>query len=85
MCYDESMTQTTTKSLWINDNGRVSCPDHGGHYLRCAITDDTPTDQPRYSMPYYIDTPLGSWLLVDADMRADAAAERVDLPGCEGC
>ena len=27
----------TTQKLWISDNGDVTCEEHAGAYLRCAI------------------------------------------------
>lgn len=40
-------------ALWIDQNGRVACPDHAGHYLRSAL-DAVPDG-------IHIFTPLGHW------------------------
>ncbi len=44
---------STTQSLWLNDNGAISCEDHAGQYLRSAIN-----QRPRAKTHR---TPLGTW------------------------
>lgn len=61
---------TVTDSVWINQNGLITCRDHGGDYLTTAIADG---DGPE------ILTPLDHWLRIDA-----AAAVAHDL-ACETC
>jgi len=63
--------------LWSNDNGEISCAEHGGSYLRSAITARPKARAHR--------TPLGTW---ERLTRADLAelARMVGRPvGCETC
>lgn len=54
-------------ALWIDQNGRVACPDHGGHYLRDAVD----------AVPYgaRIFTPLGDWMRIPYDVAAEHTCE----------
>ena len=64
-------------TLWSNDNGQISCAEHGGSYLRCAITARPKARTHR--------TPLGTWeRLTPGDL---AELERmIGRPvGCETC
>jgi len=45
----------TTQKLWVSDNGEVTCEDHSGMYLRCAIQAKPKAKQHK--------TPLGNWAL----------------------
>lgn len=45
----------TTQRLWVSDNGDVTCDDHAGMYLRCAIEAKPNAKKHR--------TPLDSWSL----------------------
>jgi hypothetical protein len=40
-------------AIYLNDNGRCTCPDHAGEYLRKSI-EEKPDAQ-------YHKTPLGTW------------------------
>lgn len=31
------MATKTTQRLWVSDNGDVTCDQHSGHYMTCAI------------------------------------------------
>ena len=46
-------------AIYLNDNGRCTCADHAGEYLRKSIT-EKPESQ-------YHKTPLGTWERFDAD------------------
>lgn len=64
-------------TLWSNDNGEISCAEHGGSYLRSAISARPAARAHR--------TPLGTW---ERLTRADLAElERMmGRPvGCETC
>jgi hypothetical protein len=45
----------TTQKLWISDNGDVTCEEHAGMYLRCAIEAKPKAKQHK--------TPLDNWAL----------------------
>lgn len=64
--------KTKTKALFINQNGRVVCAEHGGAYLASFLERRPNAD--------VIDTPLDNWVrLTAADLR--------EFPhiGCEDC
>ena len=46
-------------AMYLNDNGRCTCADHAGEYLRKSI-EEKPDAQ-------FHETPLGSWEKFDAD------------------
>lgn len=48
--------QTNTKALWIDDNGRTACSEHGGYYLSTEVESN-----PDVQMIY---TPLTSWMRI---------------------
>lgn len=70
-------SEPAAATLWSNDNGEISCAEHGGSYLRSGISARPNARAHR--------TPLGTWERVT---RADLAElERmVGRPvGCETC
>lgn len=71
------MTTATATTLYISSNGEVSCPDHGGTYLRLA-------HEYHPTAPQHI-TPLESW----DRMTTDYIVEWVDAfgtaPKCGRC
>lgn len=68
---------TTTASLYINDNGLIACLDHGGSYLRAEY--DRAPEQFEYR------TPLESWEKVDAEFVRDWNAITGSDPVCAAC
>lgn len=67
-------------TLWINDNGRICCEDHLGHYAETTLA-ARPTAK-------VLRTPLGTWLKVSEPMRLEMAAEFAAdglTFGCETC
>lgn len=74
--------QTTTTSLWMNENGCITCPEHGGRALAAEAN--------RAHHPLTIITDLDVWTRVTEDERAawaaaygEAAAREVAR--CEFC
>lgn len=63
--------------LWSNDNGEISCAEHGGSYLRSAIA-----ARPRSRAHR---TPLGTWERLTREDLAELE-RMVGRPiGCETC
>lgn len=63
--------------LWSNDNGEISCAQHGGSYLRSAIA-----ARPRARAHR---TPLGTWERLTAGEVAELARMVGRPVGCETC
>lgn len=61
---------TADGSVWINEGGRIVCPDHGGHYLQTEIA---------AGKGPHILTPLDDWLWHSPD-----TAEHHNF-NCEDC
>jgi hypothetical protein len=57
--HKETAMTTTSTAIYLNDNGRATCADHAGEYLRASIAAD-PTAQ-------FHTTPLGTWERFTAD------------------
>ena len=70
------MTMKTT-SLYINDNGMVSCIDHAGSYLSSEYRHAPERDLYR--------TPLGSWERIDGAFIAEWTDIVGKAPQCEMC
>lgn len=65
-------------TLWLNENnGSISCEQHGGSYLRWEI-DARPKARKHV-------TSLGTWLRVTADDRSWWLAEFGRAMACETC
>lgn len=46
-------TNTATGTVWINENGLITCLAHGGHYLQSAVKNGAGIEVP---------TPLDHWI-----------------------
>lgn len=68
---------TKTASLYVNDNGEISCVDHAGAYLASEY------QYSRERNEYW--TPLGSWERVDDDFAAEWLAIVGKAPQCATC
>jgi len=62
---------TKTAALFINQNGRVACPKHGGMYLEVHVE--------RHPASVVIDTPLDNWVRLEAPEIAEFKVS------CEDC
>ena len=71
------MTTATATSLYIANNGRISCIKHGGSYLSSAYA----ASPERAS---YI-TPLDAWDRMDTDYIVEYVDIVGHAPKCEGC
>ena len=56
---EPAMNTTTTTAIYLDDNGRATCADHAGEYLRASIA-AKPDAQ-------FHTTPLGTWERFTAD------------------
>jgi hypothetical protein len=70
------VTIITTCDIYLDDNGRRTCADHGGEYLRASIQQN-PTAR-------YHHTPLGTWELMTAEQINTYGDPRHDW-GCPRC
>lgn len=61
---------TATGTVWINENGLITCLAHGGHYLQSAVKNGSGIE---------ISTPLDHWVR----FTLDEAAEHI--LACEEC
>lgn len=61
---------TATGTVWINENGLITCLTHGGHYLQSAVKNDAGIE---------ISTPLDHWIRFPPE-----GAEEHEL-ACEQC
>ncbi len=62
---------------WMNQNGRLSCTEHGGQYLKAAVASNPPGRAH--------ETPIDHWLLIGED---DEPAIKIALDTdtlCETC
>ena len=70
---EQAMT-TTNSILYISDNGRATCPDHAGEYLKQSIAE-------RPNQDIHL-TPIGAWerftideiIAFDANIFCDCCA-----------
>ena len=69
--------QTTTAPLYINNNGEIACPTHGGSYLRSEY-DFAPNRSNYY-------TPLGTWDRIDTDFILEWVDMMGTAPKCAYC
>lgn len=69
--------EQTPVVLWSNDNGEISCAEHGGSYLRSAIA-----ARPRAGAHR---TPLGTWERLTAGDIAELERMIGRPVGCETC
>lgn len=68
---------TKTTSLYVNDNGEISCIGHGGSYLRSAY--DAAPERNAYR------TPLGTWERIDTAYIVEWTDMMGSAPKCETC
>ena len=69
--------QTKTSSLYVNDNGEISCLDHAGSYLSSEYRHAP--ERRKYR------TPLGTWEQIDAGYIAEWTDIMGSAPVCETC
>jgi hypothetical protein len=67
----------TLTSLYVNDNGRITCIDHMGSYGKSAYEAAPERDLYR--------TPLDCWERIDADYIAEWTTVVGEAPRCEDC
>ena len=61
---------TATGTVWINENGRVICLSHGGHYLQSAVKNGAGLE---------VSTPLDHWIRFTSDEAVEHGLT------CEDC
>lgn len=69
--------KTDEKTLYVHDNGEVSCLAHAGSYLRSEVENGP-------KVPTYW-TPLGTWEVIDATFAKEWVAVAGYEPTCETC
>lgn len=71
------METLTAKVLYVSSNGEVSCPEHGGTYLRLA-------NDYRPNAPQHV-TPLEVWDRVETDFLVMFVDSFGKAPKCGRC